>query len=73
MWIGSTLSKRVPQVEIVSSDSSGQLHVLLHQSDSVGVDRAQVCVLEEASDESLSGFLQSDDGLRLESETGIDV
>ncbi len=57
----------------LSSDSSGQLHVLGHDGDSLGVDGAEVGVLEESDHVSLGGLLESEDGGRLESEVGLVV
>merc|ERR1719218_71333 len=52
----------------VSSDSSGELHVLGHNGDSSGVDGTEVGVLEETDHVSLGGLLESENGGRLESE-----
>merc|ERR1719218_555998 len=52
----------------VSSDSSGELHVLGHDGDSSGVDGTEVGVLEETNHVSLRGLLESENGGRLESE-----
>ena len=43
----------------------GELDVLLHDGDALGVDGAQVGVLEEVDEEGLGGFLQRQDRLRL--------
>jgi hypothetical protein len=40
---------------------------------SLGVNGAQVCVLEERHEVSLSGFLQGEDGGALEAELGLEV
>jgi hypothetical protein len=42
-----------------------ELNVLLHDGHALGVDRAQVGVLEEVDEERLGGFLQREDRLRL--------
>lgn len=60
-------------VESLTADSSGQLDVLLHDGHSVGVDGAQVGVLEETDEIHLSGFLDGQESLRLESELGVDT
>ena len=57
----------------LASDSSGQLHVLWHDGDSLGVDSAQVGVLEEADHVSLSSLLEGEDGRRLESEIVLEI
>ena len=40
-----------------SSDSSGELNVLWHDCDSLGVDGAQVCVFEKSDEVRFGGFL----------------
>ena len=57
----------------LTSDSSGELHVLWHDGDSLGVDGAEVGVLEESDHVSLSGLLESEDGRGLESEVGLEI
>ena len=49
----------------LSSDSSGQLDVLGHDGDPLGVDGAQVGVLEKSDEVSLAGLLESHDGRAL--------
>ena len=55
-----------------ATDASGQLHVLGHDGHSLGVDGAEVGVLEEADKVSLSGLLESEDGAALESELSLE-
>ena len=57
----------------VTSDSSGELHVLWHDGNSSGVDGTEVGVLEESDHVSFSGLLEGKDGGRLESEVGLEV
>ena len=56
-----------------SSDSSGQLDVLGHDRDSLGVDCAQVGVFEQADQVALTGFLKGHDGSALESQVSLEV
>jgi hypothetical protein len=42
----------------LSTDAAGQLDVLRHDRDALGVDRAQVGVLEEANQVRLRGLLE---------------
>ena len=56
----------------LSSDAAGQLHVLRHDGHSLGVDRAEVGVLEQAHEVSLSCLLEGEDGAALESELGLE-
>ena len=55
------------------ADAAGQLDVLGHDGHALGVDRAQVGVLEEADQVRLGGLLQGDDGRRLEAEVRLEV
>ena len=57
----------------LSSDSSGQLDVLGHDGDPLGVDGAQVGVLEKSDEVSLAGLLESHDGRALEPQVGLEV
>ena len=52
----------------LSTDSAGELHVLWHDGDSLGVDGAEVGVLEEADHVSLRGLLEGKNGAGLEAE-----
>ena len=56
-----------------SSDSSSELDVLGHDGDSLGVDGAQVGVLEEADEVGFGGFLESQDSGALESKVSLVV
>ena len=49
------------------------MHILGHDGDSLGVDGAEVGVLEEADHVSLGGFLESENGGGLESEVVLEV
>ena len=57
----------------LTSDSSGQLHVLWHDGNSLGVDGAEVGVLEESDHVSFSSLLESENSRRLESEVILEV
>ena len=57
----------------LSSDSSGQLDVLGHDGDSLGVDGAQVGVLKETNKVSLTSLLESHDSRGLESKVSLEV
>ena len=52
----------------LTTDSAGELHVLWHDGDSLGVDSAQVGVFEETNEVSLGGFLEGEDSGGLETE-----
>ena len=57
----------------LSTDSSGELDVLWHDGDTLGVDGAKVGVFEETDEVSFAGFLEGHDGRALESEIGLEV
>ena len=56
-----------------ATDSAGELDVLGHDGHSLGVDGAEVGVLEETNEVSLGGFLEGEDGGGLESEVVLEV
>ena len=56
-----------------TTDTSGQLDVLGHDGDTLGVDGAQVGVLEETYQVSLGGFLKGHDSRGLEAEISLEV
>jgi hypothetical protein len=55
------------------ADAAGELDVLGHDGDALGVDGAEVGVLEQADEVSLGGLLQRGDGGGLEAEVGLEV
>ena len=57
----------------LTADAAGQLHVLGHDGDALGVDGAQVGVLEQANQVGLAGLLQGQDGAALEAQVGLEV
>ncbi|KAG7240871.1 hypothetical protein INR49_023445 [Caranx melampygus] len=57
----------------LSADAAGQLDVLGHDGDPLGVDGAEVGVLEEPHQVSLAGLLQSHDSRALEAQVGLEV
>lgn len=57
----------------VTSDPSRKVHVLLHHCHSVGVEAAQIRVLEQSNDVGLGSLLQRDQSLRLEAELVVDA
>merc|ERR1712048_246661 len=68
-----TVSNRYQCSGSLTSDSSGELHVLGHDGDSLSVDGTEVGVLEESNHVSLSGLLESEDGGGLESKIGLEI
>lgn len=55
----------------LASDSSGELDILGHDGNSLGVDGAEVGVFEETNEVGLGGFLEGKDGGGLESEVAL--
>ena len=56
----------------LASDSSSELNVSGHDGDPLGVDGAEVGVLEEADQVGLGGLLEGQDGGALEAELGVE-
>ena len=56
-----------------ATDTTGQLDVLGHDSNTLGVDGAQVGVLEKANKVSFGGFLKGQDGRSLESQVSLEI
>ena len=57
----------------LSADTAGQLDVLRHDGNALGVDGAKVGVLEETDEVSLRGLLKGHDGGALEAEIGLEI
>ena len=57
----------------LSADSAGQLNVLGHDGDALGVDGAQVGVLKQTNKVSLASFLKSHHSGALETEIGLEI
>jgi len=57
----------------LSSDSPGQLDVLWHNGDTLGVNGAQVGVLKQTNEVGLTSLLESADGSGLESEISFEI
>ena len=64
---------REKRLGTLATDAPGQLDVLGHDGDTLGMDGAQVSVLEEADQVGLAGLLKSHDGGGLEPEVGLEV
>jgi hypothetical protein len=65
-WLASCLGA-------LATDATGQLDVLGHDGDALGVDGAQVGVLEQADEVGLAGLLQGHDGRALEAQVRLEV
>jgi hypothetical protein len=56
-----------------ATNTAGELDILGHDSDTLGVNRAQVGILKETNQVSLGGFLEGKDGRSLKTEIGLKV
>ena len=57
----------------LTTDPAGKLDILGHDGDTLGMDGAQVGVLEQTDEVSLAGLLEGHDGRALESQVGLEV
>lgn len=61
------------RLRALATETAGQLDVLGLDSDTLGVDGAQVGVLEQGDEVSFNGLLESTDGGGLEAEVRLEV
>ena len=66
-----TLSE--PGLVALTAEATGKLDILGLDGDTLGVDGAQVGVLEERDEVGLDGLLESTDGGGLEAEVALEV
>ena len=71
MGILGGLAKR--SLRTLAADATRELDVLGHDGHALGVDGAQVGVLEQADQVGLSGLLQRQHGAALEAQVGLEV
>jgi hypothetical protein len=64
---------RAERLSALPADAAGELDVLGHDGDALGVDGAEVGVLEEPDEVGLGGLLQRGDGGGPEAEVGLEV
>ena len=72
-WSRPTTRTHAHFLSTLAADSAGQLDVLGHDGDALGVDGAQVGVLEETDEVSLRRLLKGHDGRALEAEVSLEV
>ena len=65
--------KPTERLSPLSTDTAGELDILGHDGDTLGVDSAQVGVLKQTNKVSLGRLLESHDGRGLESQIGLEV
>ena len=56
-----------------TTDTSGQLDILGHDGDTLGMDSAQVGIFEKTNQVSFGSFLESHDGTGLEPQVSLEV
>ena len=69
-WLSS---QGVSDLSTLATDTAGKLDVLGHDGHTLGVDGAQVGVLEQTDEVSLAGLLEGHDSGRLEPKVGLEV
>ena len=70
----SGLGLEIAVVEVaVTADSPGEVHVFLHDCHALGVDGAEVGVLEETDEVRLGSLLKRQHGVALEAEIGLRI
>jgi len=57
----------------LSTDTASELDILWHDSDTLGVDSAQIGVLKQSNEVSLTGLLESSNSSRLEPEISFEI
>ena len=67
----SGIQGQVVRLRALATDAAGKLDVLGEDGDALGVDGAEVGVLEETDEVRLSSFLKRQDGVALEAEIGL--
>ena len=70
--LGKNILGRI-NLSTLSADTAGELDVLGHDGDTLGVDGAQVGVFEESYEVGLGSFLEGHDGGGLEAEISLEV
>jgi len=64
---------RRSHLRALSTDTASELDVLGHDGNTLGVDGAEVGILEEADEVGLSGLLEGEDGRSLEAKVALEV
>ena len=58
LWNNKEIPLEASDLSTFSTDTTGQLDVLGHDGDSLGMDSAKVGVFEQSDEVSFSGFLE---------------
>ena len=70
--LGKIIPERI-NLSTLSADTAGELDVLGHDGDTLGVDGAQVGVFEESYEVGFGSFLEGHDSRALETEISFEV
>ena len=78
LWKKVVLTHRITSrtrssLRALATETASKLDVLALDGDTLGVDGAQVGILEKGDEVSLNGLLKSTDGGGLEAEVGLEV
>lgn len=71
--MSATFLPKSSNLVALTTEAAGELDVLALDSDTLGVDGAQVGVLEEGDEVRLDGLLEGANGGRLEAEIALEV
>ena len=73
MALKKAVKRRDEGLSTFSANAAGQLDILGHDGDPLGVDGTEVGVLEQTDQIRFSSFLEGHDGRRLEAEVSLEV
>ena len=73
MALKKAVKRRDEGLSTFSANAAGQLDILGHDGDPLGVDGTEVGVLEQTDQICFSSFLEGHDGRRLEAEVSLEV
>jgi histone H3 len=71
--MSATILPKSSNLVALTTEAAGELDVLALDSDTLGVDGAEVGVLEEGDEVRLDGLLEGANGGRLEAEIALEV
>jgi len=71
--LGSSNNSAAMDLSTLSSNTTSQLNIFGHDGHSLGVDSAQVGILEQANQIRFCGLLQGQNGGRLESKVAFEI
>jgi hypothetical protein len=66
-------TKQASNLGALSANTTGELNILRHDGNTLGVDSAKIGVLEKTNEVGLGGFLEGKDGRSLETKVGLEI